>query len=389
MSCFDFYFLTAGQGGVDYRVLEAFSQPVIPSLHERFPELVDNLNSNMKSVFNANDNHLVVPITGTGTAAMEILISNVIYNKCQVIVGVNGFFGERICEIIKRKQAIPIPIKKEWGNIITLDDIIDIYTKTNAKVIYLVHGETSTGILQPLEQIGAFCRANNILLLVDCATTIGGAHFYMEKWNINGAFTITQKCLGGLPGLSVIAIDEKYRTQMEKAGKQQESFYLDLNLIINDWYPPKIYHHTQPYSLLVSLNKCLELVLQEGLENRCQRHIKNGKLLINGLELLGMDLLVKDDAIRLPQLTTFSRDKLDIDDFLAYMKREFNVYISRGLGEYSNKIIRLGLMANNSCENKVKYVLFCIYTYLKSKKILVDESDFLDYVKVKQSTHPR
>lgn len=297
------------------------------------------------------------------------------------MVGVNGFFGERICEIVRRNRAIPIPIKKEWGEIITVNDIEKVYKETNAKILYLVHGETSTGVIQPLEEIGEFCKENNILFLVDGATTIGGAPFYMAKWNVNGVFTVSQKCLGGTPGISIIAIDEQYQKKMKNLNSNFKSFYLDLNLIINDWYPPRIYHHTQPYSLLSSLNKCIEIIKSEGIENRWKRHINNMKFLVKGLEILGLDLFVKSEMHRLPTLVTFTLNGLNIDDFICFMKNKFRIYISKGLRKYSHNMVRLGLMAENSYKNKVIYILFCIYIYLKARGIKVDENTFFEFIK--------
>ncbi|WP_271629269.1 pyridoxal-phosphate-dependent aminotransferase family protein [Caldicellulosiruptor sp. DIB 104C] len=378
---YKFDFFTAGQGGVDSKILKALVQPIFPSVHENFLELINTLKSNLKILFFADEDTKVVPIAGTGTASMEIIILNAIEENEKVMVGVNGFFGERICEIVRRNRAIPIPIKKEWGEIITVNDIEKVYKETNAKILYLVHGETSTGVLQPLEEIGEFCKDNNILFLVDGATTIGGVPFYMAKWNVNGVFTVSQKCLGGIPGISIIAIDEQYQKKMKNLNSNFKSFYLDLNLILNDWYPPRIYHHTQPYSLLSSLNKCIEIIKSEGIENRWKRHINNMKVLVKGLEILGLDLFVKSEMYRLPTLVTFTLNGLNIDDFVCFMKNKFSIYISKGLGKYSHNMVRLGLMAENSYKNKVIYILFCIYIYLKARGIKVDENTFFEFIK--------
>lgn len=378
---YKFDFFTAGQGGVDSKILEALGQPIFPSVHENFLELINTLKSNLKILFFADEDTKIVPIAGTGTASMEIIILNAIEENEKVMVGVNGFFGERICEIVRRNRAIPIPIKKEWGEIITVNDIEKVYKETNAKILYLVHGETSTGVIQPLEEIGEFCKENNILFLVDGATTIGGAPFYMAKWNVNGVFTVSQKCLGGTPGISIIAIDEQYQKKIKNLNSNFKSFYLDLNLIINDWYPPRIYHHTQPYSLLSSLNKCIEIIKSEGIENRWKRHINNMKFLVKGLEILGLDLFVKSEMHRLPTLVIFTLNGLNIDDFICFMKNKFRIYISKGLGKYSHNMVRLGLMAENLYKNKVIYILFCIYIYLKARGIKVDENTFFEFIK--------
>ena len=375
----DFHFYTAGQGKADISTLMTMSNQVLPSVHGKVKLLYDKLNCNLRRLLCIiDDDTIVLPIAGTGTLAMEILISNIIGNNEKVMVARNGFFAARLADIIQRAGGEPAYIDRSWGEAVTLEDVQELSMKSGAKILYMIHGETSTGVLQPIEKIAYFCNRNDILLLLDCATTIGGAAMKMTEWKVNGLFTISQKCIGASPGLSVIAVDKKYLNKMGLCHKSNLGFYMDLQLLINDWLPPNKYHHTQPYSLINSLNTAIECILEEGQEIIWSRYANNALYVVKALELLGMELIIKDSNIRLPQLITVKLPKeVSCSDFIENMKNRYHIYLSKGLGQLGDNIVRVGLMSKNADKTEIVYLLSCLLLYMSSV-IRIDTKQYIE-----------
>ena len=235
---------------------------------------------------------------GTGSAAMETTIVNLVEPGDSVIVGMNGIFGTRLASMIERCGGKPIRIEVPWGQTVESSHIEQALTKSGPiKAVALVHAETSTGVLQPLEEIGALCRQHDALFIVDTVTSLGGIPVEVDAWHIDACYSATQKCLSCPPGLAPLTLSERAMTVIRNRRHPCQSWYLDCSLIGDYWTETKrTYHHTAPISMIYALRESLRLIQEEGLEPRFTRHRLHSEALIAGLQVLGFQLLRPGNA---------------------------------------------------------------------------------------------
>ncbi len=348
--------LGPGPSAVHPKVLRALNTPLLGYLDPAFFQLLDHIKSLLQYVFETK-NPITLAISGTGSAAMEASLANIIEEGDPVLVCVNGFFGLRLAEMARRYGARLSVINKGWGEIFTPAEIRQALQENPARVVAIVQAETSTGVLQPIEEIARVVHQNNALLLVDAVTSLGGIPVGVDKTGLDLCYSGSQKCLGCPPGLGPLTISPQIEEIIRKRRKPVTSWYLDLSLIQKYWGPERIYHHTPPASLLYGLYEGLKLVKEEGLETRWQRHKNNALLLWQGLSDLGLECLVPE-AYRLPTLTTVKIPE-GVED-LVIRKRlldEYNIEIAGGLGELKGRIWRIGLMGYSSQPENVLLLL--------------------------------
>src|SRR5256885_16315935 len=279
-------------------VIEAFTRPLLGHLDPDFLDVLDETCDRLRTVFRT-DNALTLPISGTGSAGMEAAFVNVVGPNDVVVVGVNGVFGERMCDVAARCGADVVRVDAEWGTAIDPQRLLDAHP--SPKVIAVVHAETSTGVRNDIEPLGA--GKEDSLLLVDCVTSLGGIPVEIDGWGVDIAYAGTQKCLGVPPGLAPLTMNERARAQRVE---KPQSWYLDLGMLADYTGPAtggRKYHHTAPVSMVFALHAGLGAVLDEGLEAAWQRHADCGRLLQDGLQKLGLELVAPEDH-RLPELTT-------------------------------------------------------------------------------------
>jgi len=246
--------LGPGPSMVHPRVLHAMSVPLIGHLDPAFLTIMDEVQRRLRSLFRTA-NPLTIPISGTGSAGMEAALSNVIEHGDAVIVGINGVFGSRMAAMVERCGGRPIPIESPWGRIIEPDAIADALKRhAPVKAVAVVHAETSTGVHQPLEDIGRLCRHFDTLLIVDAVTSLAGLPLDVDGWNIDIAYSGTQKCLSCPPGLAPLTIGERALAAIRSRRTPCQSWYLDVSLIADYWVSSKrAYHHTAPISMIYAL----------------------------------------------------------------------------------------------------------------------------------------
>lgn len=344
--------LGPGPSMVPPRVLLAMAHPLLGHLDPRFVELMKEVQDLLRYVFQTR-NQLTLPISGTGSAGMECAIANLIEPGDTILVGVNGYFGERLCEIAARYGAHVDRIDKPWGDIVHPEEVDAALRKRPAKVVALVHAETSTGALTALEAMGEVVHRHGALLLVDCVTSLGGVPIKIDEWDIDIAYSGTQKCLSCPPGLSPITVGPRARDILHNRKSKVTSWYLDLTMIEHYWGDERTYHHTAPISMNFALREALRLVQEEGLEQRFLRHRAHSELLWNGLEELGLSLIVPP-ARRLVSLTTVAvPDGVNEAGIRQRLLDEYNIEIAGGLGAFKGKALRIGLMGYSSCRENV------------------------------------
>jgi alanine-glyoxylate transaminase/serine-glyoxylate transaminase/serine-pyruvate transaminase len=358
--------LGAGPSNIDPRVQKALASPIVAHLDPYFIKVMDETVELLRYAFKTK-NHLTMPISGTGTAGMETAICNIIERGEEVVTCINGFFGERISQIVTKCGAGNITIEEEWGKIITKEAVEKALSNSNANVVAIVHGETSTGILQPLADIKKVADEHDALLLVDAVTSLGGCELDIDQMGIDICYSASQKCLNCPPGLAPITVSEKAMDKVRNRKTPVQSWYLDLSLIEKYWLENnRVYHHTAPILLVYALREALRLLHEEGLEPRWQRHTHNSQALINGIEALGLNMHPKTH--RCPALNPISIPKGVQDlNVRKTLLNDFGITVSGGLGALKGKVWRIGLMGINSSERNVILVLEALERALKKE----------------------
>ena len=334
-------------------VLQAMNTPPVGHLDPAFLKLMDEIQSLLRYVWQT-ENLLTIAVSGTGTAAMEATIANIIEPGDVVLVGVNGYFGHRLVDMSGRYGADVQAITKPWGQAFTLDELRTALETHRPVILALVHAETSTGARQPLEGVGELCREFGCLLLVDTVTSLGGVPLFLDAWGIDLAYSCSQKGLACPPGASPLTIGPRAMEKLQQRRTQVANWYLDLSLLSKYWGKERTYHHTAPINLYYALREALRLLTEEGLANCWQRHQRNAEYLWEGLEDLGLTLHVERD-LRLPTLTTVRiPDGVDGKAIARQLLQEYGIEIGGGLGELSGQVWRIGLMGFNSDKENVE-----------------------------------
>ncbi|HEV8716535.1 MAG TPA: alanine--glyoxylate aminotransferase family protein, partial [Candidatus Binatia bacterium] len=275
--------LGPGPSNVHPRVLKALSTPLVGHLDPEFIRLMDETKDLLRFVFQTR-NPLTLPISGTGSAGMEACLVNLIEPDDEVVVGVNGVFGGRMVDIVERCGAKAVVMETQWGNIFTPGQIQSALKRCRrAKLVAVVHAETSTGAWQPLEELSPLVHQAGALFVVDAVTSLGGCPLQVDAWGIDACYSGTQKCLSCPPGLSPVTFNQTALDAVRKRKSKVQSWYLDLTMIEKYWGEERVYHHTAPISMNYALREALRLVQEEGLEARFRRHQRNHVALAAGL----------------------------------------------------------------------------------------------------------
>lgn len=342
------------------RVLKAMTTPMLGYLDADFVSVMDETVDMLRQVYGTK-NTLTFPISGTGTAGMEASLTNIIEPNDDVIVGINGYFGGRIADIAERCGANVTPVNAEWGKIIEPEQVAKVCEKVRPKLVAIVHGETSTGILQPLEDIIETAHKNGALFLADCVTSLGGQPVALDERGIDIAYSCTQKCLAGPPGLSPISFSDRAVEVMRNRKSKIQSFYLDATLLAEYWMgDTRKYHHTLSMTLVYALREALRIVLEEGETARYDRHTRNAEALIAGAEAIGLQPAASESH-RAPMLTTLLiPDGIEDGTIRKRLIQDYNIEIGGGLGIFAGKAWRIGLMGDAANEQNVLLVLNAI-----------------------------
>jgi len=334
-------------------VAEAFARPLLGHLDPVFLTVLDETCDRLRQVFRTA-NALTLPISGTGSAGMEAAFVNVVAPGDVVVVGVNGVFGERMCDVASRCGGEVVRVEEQWGRAIDPQRLLEAHP--SPKVIAVVHAETSTGVRNDVDTIAA--GKGDALLLVDCVTSLGGIPVEVDAWGIDIAYSGTQKCLGVPPGLAPITLHQR---AIDAFVERSQSWYLDLRMIAKyalDEGAGRTYHHTAPTAMVAALHAGLGALLDEGLEASWARHAACGRLLHEGLEKLGFTLFA-EEGHRLPELTTaFVPD--DVTDEAAVRRLlldRYDIEIGGGLGPYAGKMWRIGCMGHTARPRNVTLLL--------------------------------
>lgn len=348
--------LGPGPSNAHPRVLQALSMRQVGHLDPAFVQLMNEVQELLRYAWQT-DNPLTIPVSGTGSAAMEATLANLVEPGDTVLVGVNGYFGLRLVDMAERYGAMVVAMERPWGEVFTLDEIrVGLETHRPA-VLALVHAETSTGACQPLDGVAALCQEFDCLLLVDTVTSLGGLPLFIDDWGIDAAYSGSQKCLSCPPGISPLTFGPRALDKLQRRRTKVANWYLDMSLVSKYWGNERTYHHTAPINMNYGLREALRLVAEEGLEARWARHRANAQLLWDGLAELDLTCHVPE-AYRLPSLTTVRvPDGIDAKVVTGRLLQEYNIEIANGLGQLAGKVWRIGLMGYNSRPENVLLLL--------------------------------
>jgi alanine-glyoxylate transaminase/serine-glyoxylate transaminase/serine-pyruvate transaminase len=357
--------LGPGPSNVAPSVLRAMAQPLVGHLDPVFVKMMEDIKAMLRAVF-LTKNEMTFPVSGTGSAGMEFCFVNLIEPGDEVIVGVNGVFGTRMCDVAERCGAKVTKVESAWGTIITPQQIADALKKVpQPKFVAIVHAETSTGALTPVEEISKLVHSAGALFALDAVTSLGGCPVRLDEWHVDAVYSGTQKCLGCPPGLSPVSLGPRALEVAAKRKTKVQSWYLDVNLLSSYWGQERVYHHTAPISMNYALHEALRLVLVEGLENRWRRHEENYLALACGLETMGMKI-VSQTGHQLWQLNAVGvPEGVDEAAVRKQLLSGFNIEIGAGLGPLKGNIWRIGLMGESSRKENVDAILAALREILK------------------------
>jgi len=359
-----------GPSDVSARVLQAIAAPCIGHLDPYFLSAMDETQELLRYLFQT-DNQLTIAVSGTGSAGMETCFVNLIEPGDEVVVCVNGVFGNRMSDIVQRIGGELIRVDAPWGKTIDPEDVRAAAKGRHPKVLAVVHAETSTGVCQPLEDLAAITREFGALFLVDTVTSLGGMEMGVDQFGIDAVYSGTQKCLSCPPGLAPVSFSPRAVETFQNRKSPVVSWYLDMNMLSSYWGADRKYHHTAPVNMIFGLREAVRIIAEEGLEARWARHRLNHVALVAGIEAMGLSMVVAPED-RLPMLNTI-RIPGGADDrkVRGALLKEFGIEIGGGLGEFAGKAWRVGLMGHSCCRRNVISFLAALSTILNAEGVAV------------------
>jgi alanine-glyoxylate transaminase / serine-glyoxylate transaminase / serine-pyruvate transaminase len=344
--------LGPGPSLIPARVMRALSAPVLSHLDPDFVPLLDDVRARLQRLFRADDDALAIATSGTGSSAMEAAVANTVADGTRGLVVVNGYFGERLVQMFSSYGARVRRMDVEWGRAADPQRLRDELAREGADVVGMVHAETSTGVKNPVDQLVAAARDHGALTIVDTVTSLGGHDVDVAGWGVDVAYSCSQKCIGAPSGMSPLVVSGWARARLVPC----RSFYLDLKLL-EDYWVGRRYHHTLSTSLIYALGEALIMIEEEGLAARLARHERHHRVLVAGIEAMGLSLLPPEEE----RLWTLNAVRVPAGVDEAAVRRTlltaFNIEVGAGLGPLAGKIWRVGLMGGSSTPHTLLQLL--------------------------------
>jgi alanine-glyoxylate transaminase/serine-glyoxylate transaminase/serine-pyruvate transaminase len=353
-----------GPSCVPDQVYSALSRKTLGHLDPYFLIIMDELKEMLLRIMNTKNN-LTIPISGTGSAGMEACFVNLVEPGDKVLIITNGVFGMRMQDVASRLGAKVDALEFTWGTPVVIEAVEKKIRQESYRIVAVVHAETSTGVKNPVAEIGTLLKGSDIIYLVDTVTSLGGIQIRMDDWNIDALYSGTQKCLSCPPGLAPLSFSDKAMAKLNGRKTKVPNWYLDITLIANYWGKNRVYHHTAPVNMIYGLYQALLLIFEEKPENVFQRHKESHLALVSGLNELGLEMLV-EEPYRLPMLNAVRvPDGVDELSVRRRLRNEFKIEIGSGLGPLAGKIWRVGLMGHTSRKENVARLLMALQEILR------------------------
>jgi alanine-glyoxylate transaminase / serine-glyoxylate transaminase / serine-pyruvate transaminase len=356
--------LGPGPSPVASRVTRAMSAPVLSHLDPDMVAILDDVRARLRSIFRADDKAFAFAVSGTGTSGMEAAIANVTKPGSRALVVVTGYFGERLVQMLERYGASVSRVDVDWGRACDPALVERALAREGADIVAMVHGETSTGVVNPAADICAIAARRGALTIVDAVTSLGAQPVDAARWGADVIYSCTQKGLGAPSGLAPIVFSDRARQARVAGGTALgRSFYLDLALLEDFWVRRK-YHHTISAPLVYALREALVAIDEEGLEARWERHRLNHLAFAAGLEEMGLRLLPPPAERLWPLNTVVVPDGVEEAAVRRQLLQQYNIEIGAGLGPLAGRIWRIGLMGSGSTTANLSLLLTAIHALL-------------------------
>jgi alanine-glyoxylate transaminase/serine-glyoxylate transaminase/serine-pyruvate transaminase len=341
--------LGAGPSPVPPRVLAALARPTIGHMDPAFGALMEETAQRLRDVF-GTANPATLPVSATGSGGMDAMLVNFVAAGDRVVCGVHGLFGERMADALARAGAEVVRVESDgWGRAIPVERLIEA-ARPGLAAMFVVHGETSTGVCQPLEGLAECCREHDALLMIDCVTSLGGQRVALDEDGVDVAFSGTQKCLNCPPGLAPFSANPRAIELLRSRAGAVRSWYFDLSLVLGYWEGAggRAYHHTAPVNMVYALHEALELALDEGLPERWARHRRAHQALRGALAVFGLERIAPDGEELYPLLALRLPDGIDDAGVRGALLNEHGIEISGGLGPLAGRAWRIGVMGEGA-----------------------------------------
>jgi alanine-glyoxylate transaminase/serine-glyoxylate transaminase/serine-pyruvate transaminase len=331
--------------------------PMVGHLDPAFLDVMEEVQELLRYTFRT-DNRWTIPISGTGSAAMEAAFANLVEPDDTVLVPSNGYFGYRMASMAERAGGSVVSVDAPWGQPLDTADVEDAFDTHQPDVFGFVHAETSTGVRQPhVSELTDIAHAHDAFVIADTVTSLGGVELRVDEWDIDVAYSGGQKCLSCPPGASPLTLNDRAMDRVLDRERPVRSWYLDLSLLEGYWGEERAYHHTAPITNIYALREALRLVAEEGIEERWDRHRQVARTLVDGLEEIGLERYA-DEEYWLPSLNTVSvPDGVDDRAVIDHLLSKFDIEIAAGLGDLSGDVFRIGCMGHSARPANVRYLL--------------------------------
>jgi alanine-glyoxylate transaminase/serine-glyoxylate transaminase/serine-pyruvate transaminase len=346
-------------------VYAALTRPTIGHLDPLFIRIMDAVKEDLKTVVGTS-NRLTMPMSGTGSSGMETCFVNLVERGDRVLVLTNGVFGKRMEDVAERLGARVDAVQFEWGTPVLPARVAEKLKGEKYGIVAVVHAETSTGVRNPVREIGDLVRPTGALYLVDCVTSLGGIPVRMDEWGADALYSGTQKCLSCPPGLAPLSFSDRALARLKARKSKVPNWYLDLTMIMNYWEGnTRAYHHTAPVNMIYALYAAVRLILDEGQDKVHERHRAAHEQLVAGLDKLGISMYVEPE-FRLPMLNAVRiPEGADDAGVRSRLLKEFSIEIGNGLGPLAGKIWRIGIMGHTARPENVDRLLKALAVCLK------------------------
>jgi alanine-glyoxylate transaminase / serine-glyoxylate transaminase / serine-pyruvate transaminase len=336
--------LGSGPSPVPQRVLDALARPTLGHLDPAFVEIMEEVAELLRATFRTQ-NRTAFPVSATGSGGMQTMVDNLIRPEDRVIVGVNGLFGERMSDALTRRGAEVVRVEAEWGRAIPTERLVAAAEEPFA-ALFVVHGETSTGVVQPLDALAEACAQHGALLMIDCVTSLGGQPLDLDAAGVDAAFSGAQKCLNCPPGLAPFTANDRALERVQGS----PSWYFDLRAVLDYWEGDgaRTYHHTAPTNMVVALREALAIVQEEGLEPRWERHAKAHEALRSALAQLGFERIAPEGEQLHPLLAVRIPKGVDYAGTRAALLQDHGIEIAAASGPFAGQVWRIGVMGEGA-----------------------------------------
>ena len=349
-----------GPSEINPRVLQALAQPAIGHLDPAFVELMEEVKELLRYAFQTQ-NRLTFPVSGPGSAGMETCFTNLVETGDKVVIARNGVFGQRMTEMATRLGAEVVTIDDDWGQPVDPQKLeAALESNPDTKVVGFVHAETSTGALSDAQLLAEIAQHHGCLTIGDTVTSLTGSPLYVDDWGLDAVYSGAQKCLSCVAGIAPVTISDRALEKINQRKTPVSTWFHDIGLIDGYWSESsqRSYHHTAPVNSIFALAESLRLVKQEGLERSWERHREISQTLVTGLNRLGLEMMVDDTSIRLPQLNVVNVPQgIDEAAVRARLLEDEGIEIGPGLGPLAGKVWRIGLMGHSCRPENVERLL--------------------------------